>query len=42
MHYPGAYYAPPLVNKMHSNNTSIKKTKSNKVNKSGKRKFVRN
>ncbi len=28
MHHPGAHDAPPLVNEVHPNNTSIKKTNS--------------
>jgi len=33
MHHPGEHGAPPLVNEVHSNNTNIKKTNLNNVNK---------
>jgi hypothetical protein len=32
MHYPGEYDAPPLLNEVHPNNTSIKKNDLKKVN----------
>ncbi|GAI48510.1 unnamed protein product, partial [marine sediment metagenome] len=35
MHHPGAHYAPPLVNDVHPNNTNIKKTNLNNVNRAG-------
>ena len=35
MHHPGAHYSPPLVNDLHPNNTNIKKTNLNNVNKAG-------
>ncbi len=35
MHHPGEHYAPPVVNTMHPNNTVIKKTNLNNVNRAG-------
>ncbi|NQT66967.1 MAG: helix-turn-helix domain-containing protein, partial [Actinobacteria bacterium] len=32
VHHPGEYCAPPLVNEVHPNNTNIKKTNLNNVN----------
>ena len=38
MHHPGEHGAPPLVNEVHPNNTNIKKTNLNNVNRArGKR-----
>ena len=42
MHHPGAHDAPPLVNEVHPNNTTIKKTNLNNVNRISGEGFVEN
>ena len=42
MHHPGAHGAPPLVNEVHPNNTSIKKTNLNNVNRASREEAVEN
>jgi hypothetical protein len=42
MHHPGAHHAPPLVNDLHPNNTNIKKTNLNNVNRAGSEVVVEN
>ena len=42
MHHPGEYSAPLLVNEVHLNNTNIKKTNLNNVNKTGSEGVVEN
>src|SRR4030066_2220171 len=42
MHHPGEHHAPPLVNKVHPNNTNIKNTNLNNVNRTGSEEVVEN
>jgi len=42
MHHPGAHDAPPLVNEVHPNNTTIKKTNLNNVNRTSGEGLVKN
>ncbi|OFW63397.1 MAG: hypothetical protein A2Z35_03575 [Actinobacteria bacterium RBG_19FT_COMBO_36_27] len=42
MHHPGEHHAPPLVNKVHPNNTNIKNTNLNNVNKASSEEIVEN
>ena len=42
MHHPGAHGAQPLLNDVHPNNTSIKKTNLNNVNKTSEGEVVEN
>jgi hypothetical protein len=42
MHHPGEHHAPPLVNKVHPNNTNIKNNNLNNVNKAGSEEIVEN
>ena len=42
MHHPSVHHAPPLVNDLHPNNTNIKKTNLNNVNRAGSKKIVEN
>jgi hypothetical protein len=42
MHHPGEHYAPLLVNKVHPNNTNIKNTNLNNVNRASREEVVEN
>jgi len=42
MHHPGEHGTSSLVNKVHPNNTSIKKTNLNNVNRTGNEEVVEN
>lgn len=42
MHHPGEHCTPPLVNEVHLNNTNIKKTSLNNVNKASSEEIVEN
>jgi hypothetical protein len=42
MHHPGAHYALPLVSDVHPNNTNIKKTNLNNVNRASREEAVGN
>jgi ssDNA-binding Zn-finger/Zn-ribbon topoisomerase 1 len=42
MHHPGEHLAPPLVKDMHPNNTVVKNTNLNNVNRSGREDYVEN
>lgn len=42
MHHPGEHQAPPLVNEVHPNNTNIKNTKLDNVNRASREEIVEN